>query len=58
MMKKSLVMSGIRSMGVEVKINLSLLRAHCWREVQFHGLPFQIRRLREATMSKKLGMNF
>ena len=58
MTEKGLVMSGIRSMGVEVKIDLSLLKARCWRGVQFHGLPFRVRRLRGATTSEKPGMNF
>ena len=58
MMEKGHKMLGIWRTGAEEKIVLSLSNACCWREVQFQGLFFYVRRFKGVTMSEKFGMNF
>ena len=58
MIEKGWVTSGIWSMGVEEKMHLSSLNAHCCNGVQFQGSFFLVRRLRGVMMLEKFGMNF
>ena len=58
MMEKGCRMSGIWRTGVEEKMDLSLSNTFCWREVQFQGSFFCVRRFKGATMLEKFGMNF
>ena len=58
MMEKGWVTSGIRRTGVDEKICLSRLNAHCWSWVHTQGSPLQVSRLRGVTMLEKSRMNF